>query len=896
METTSSGAPHHHRTPKLGEWYEINKSEAVRLISFDDLAWELDHPITAHHVAVSSFGGSIAITTRTPTTTAMQKDSDPSHTNSSCLQISMYNSMGYSLGSSASIFISSDDEDEHDVTGFYDYRGRTIATSQHIQNPLMCCSTGNGVAVVMANGRAASLECEESGEYRARVCDLPRVVGSLPPSCVACVTAQLSDTGYTHLLLTPTLSSIADDGTVVQVTFHSKPRAVDLAKRIAGGSVVRMSVSPDATNVAFITEDGSVYISDVAFKAISLLFNTETEAIPAQLFWCGNAAVAYLHLAQQFTTASPSAGDDDDDDIETTLTIFDPWNRDHCFSMELATDVFGVVECDGIRFLSEDTYQFLQVVPQEAHRMFQLGSTAPSAQLLSAFDEYALESATSVRLIRALTEDPEGLMVAIDDCVTSAGFEFDSKQQQRLLRVASFGKSFCGTYDTESFVGMSRRLRVLHAVRKPHVGMATSMQQFLTLEGDRFVQRLLDGSHFQLAHAICEQLGLRSERVLGGWAAAKLSSSADDRTVGTAIIDKFRHYSGLSYRKVAQLAHERKRTRLARMLLEAEPHASSQVEALLDIKEVDAALKKAIESSDPDLIFAVLAYMTGHRGASAVESLSSNSVSRSMLLEYCLACDSRRSLLAEYYRDHPEYNTHLAILQYLDEHDRFTRQLQKSIGSPPMWRTYQERKMTSIQGAELHAKDEHDGVLKERLLRLQSELIDEQTKHAEDLNDSKFLNASVTETLRLLWIHNRGDRAEALAKRWKVTEKALCWIKLRALAQLSDWPAIDKLAGKGTKVKPPISYDGFVHTLVSHGRLEQAKEYIPKVSNIEERMELYLVCDDWFGAAMDCRKTGELGILEQLRERAKGNARAMEQVDRGTAAKMETSPFASLFR
>lgn len=872
------------KTSRVGEWTEVSKTEMVRLAAFDDLAWELDSYLSSFHVAANAFGGPVALCSKDP-----EKGRE----------IALYNSMGYSLGSSASIYLSDsetlmfmcwNDAKDHLVVvlkdgavRFYNSKGQMVATPQQVVNPTMCCATGNGVAIVLDNKRAVCLDCEESGEYRARVTDLPKSTGTSPSALLA-IPSQLSDTGYCELFVAPKLGDVSEEGSIVRATFHSsKPRAVDLNKRISGGSIRCMALSPSASHISLITEDGSVHVCDAEFNDMQFLFNTETEIIPVQLVWCGNNALGYLHLARQF---------DQEIEVQTTLTIFDPWDRNNYFSTELSADVVLTQECDGIRILSEDTCQFLQVVLPEARRAFQLGSDAPAALLITAYDEYMSESAASVRIIRQLSEDTQALTAAINDCVATAGFEFDTDQQMRLMRIASFGKSFCPTYDTDNFVNMSRRLRVLHAVRKPLVGIAISTQQLLTLEGDRLSRRLVDGGHYQLAYRICEYLNIRVDHIMTSWASAKISSALDEKTIAAAIITKFKTCPGISFKKVAQLAHEVKKTRLAKILLEAETSASSQVETLLEIKEVDAALKKSIGSSDPDLVFVVLAHMIGNRGTSAVAQLISDPMSRDMLLAFCLACESRRDLLVEYYREHPEYNTFLALLQHLGEHDRLAKHLLKRNDG---WTMLQERKISTIQSAEQHAKREPDGALKERLLRLHMELIDEQTNFTNETKDTKFLNSSVSETLRLLWVHGKGERADLLSKRFHVNDKLYCWTKLRALAQIQDWPGIDKLAGAGTKQKPPIGYSPFVRTLVACQRQDQAKLLVPKIAKIEERMELYLLCDDWFGAAVDCKKNDELGILEQLRDRAKGNQKAMDQIEKGLSTRVETSAFSKFF-
>jgi hypothetical protein len=54
---------------------------------------------------------------------------------------------------------------------------------------------------------------------------------------------------------------------------------------------------------------------------------------------------------------------------------------------------------------------------------------------------------------------------AVDICVRAAGQEFDITRQKLLLRAASFGKSVIELYDSDDFVEMTEKLRVLNAVR-----------------------------------------------------------------------------------------------------------------------------------------------------------------------------------------------------------------------------------------------------------------------------------------------------------------------------------------------------------------------------------------------------------------------------------------------
>ena len=156
----------------------------------------------------------------------------------------------------------------------------------------------------------------------------------------------------------------------------------------------------------------------------------------------------------------------------------------------------------------------------------------------------------------------------------------------------------------------------------------------------------------------------------------------------------------------------------------------------------------------------------------------------------------------------------------------------------------------------------------------------------------------MADTIRLCFQHNFPDKAEVLKKRFNVPEKMFQWAQLRALCAIGDWPGVDKMGGLGaSRAKPAIGPVPFVKMLVEYKRPEHGRLFISKVQRIEERMELYLLCEAWQEAAADCKKNGEDGIIDQLRERARGNTRALELIERGVTMKpAESGGFASFFK
>lgn len=72
------------------------------------------------------------------------------------------------------------------------------------------------------------------------------------------------------------------------------------------------------------------------------------------------------------------------------------------------------------------------------------------------------------------------------------------------------------------------------------------------------------------------------------------------------IVAKLKDQSDVSCADVAVAAYAEGKASLATKLLEHEVRASKQVPLLLDMKQAELALVKAIESGDPDLVYAVL--------------------------------------------------------------------------------------------------------------------------------------------------------------------------------------------------------------------------------------------------------------------------------------------------
>lgn len=318
-----------------------------------------------------------------------------------------------------------------------------------------------------------------------------------------------------------------------------------------------------------------------------------------------------------------------------------------------------VSEIDGVRIVASDRHEFLQKVSDVSSRVFRPGSNDPAALLFEAAEQFSAKSSRADEGIRAIRSS---LPDAVDCCLRAAAYEWDLSWQKRLLKAASFGKSFIELYDPTAFVDMARTLRVLNAARNYQIGMPISYEQYTAAGPTALLSRLTAHNHHFLSLKIARFLHIRPDPILKHWARAKIARtrpplggsasaiSAAEEQLCEDIVHKFRIATSLnehvgelgapeddhiassqplsvadspavskgtssssrdrgasvSFAEVAWTAWKAGRGDLATRLLDHEARAIDQVPLLLNMREDKLALVKAIESGDTDLIYHVL--------------------------------------------------------------------------------------------------------------------------------------------------------------------------------------------------------------------------------------------------------------------------------------------------
>jgi hypothetical protein len=419
--------------------------------------------------------------------------------------------------------------------------------------------------------------------------------------------------------------------------------------------------------------------------------------------------------------------------------------------------------------------------------IFRIGSTSPASVLLDSVDLLEKKSPKADENIQHIRPS---LPEAVDACVKAAGHEFDIYWQKRLLKAASFGKSVLELYNSDEFVEMTEKLRVLKAVRDYQIGLPVSYDQYLRLTPEQLIERLVNRHEYLLAIRISEYLQIPADRVYVHWASQKVKvSSVDDEAVCSLIVQRLDGKPGISFELIAQAAYDEGRSRLATELLNHEPRAGKQVPLLLSMEEDEIALDKAIESGDDDLVHYVLLRLKTKLPLASFFRMINTRPMASALVETSAQGQDTELLKDLYYQDdRPIDGSNVLLSEALNE-------------------TGPQRKTERLHLATRLLSDSKDptAVLQQKMLSEASHLLKIQESLDKDLTDrSEFLGLSLNETIYRLLKTGYGKRAHRIQSELKMPEKTYWWLRLRALVAKRDWGELEEIS---KNKKSPIGWE-----------------------------------------------------------------------------------------
>ena len=334
---------------------------------------------------------------------------------------------------------------------------------------------------------------------------------------------------------------------------------------------------------------------------------------PLQLCWCGeDAIVATFPLDSGLLVLGPE-GD---------------WIK---YSYDAPVAIIPEIDC--VRVLSSSSQEMLQKVPDFVVSAFSIGSTDPVALLINASELLNPESYSSegVQTIKG-SEIAKGyqairdlrlenvLSKAVFDAIHAALSQFDSEEQQILLKAAVDGKLFLDAESnaaTKAFMKAYLKLRILNVVRHEGIGFTLTIGQLMKIGGvTGLCRRLVRFNHHFLAMKVLEtywnflpkkEIELIRKKIIHHWVLKYMKNSIKEGKTDVEIIERILEKTkkhpkldqmSVGFSSFSLLAFSLNRRELALHLLKSERSFKKKIICLFHFKEYEFCFQLAKFSPD----------------------------------------------------------------------------------------------------------------------------------------------------------------------------------------------------------------------------------------------------------------------------------------------------------
>mmetsp|Transcript_24810 Transcript_24810/g.83390 ORF Transcript_24810/g.83390 Transcript_24810/m.83390 type:complete len:854 (-) Transcript_24810:131-2692(-) len=627
-------------------------------------------------------------------------------------------------------------------------------------------------------------------------------------------------------------------------------------------AITAMTVAPNGRFLACFTANGTLSVMSTAFTTKVLDFDTSTTAEPLQMTWCGEDSVI-LHWRHFLLMVGPYG---------------------HWLKFPYDGPAHVVAEADCCRIVTKTSCEVLQRVPAAIEVIHRIGSTDASAMLYDAYEAFSSGDSKADANMRSL-DSQELLLGAMLTAISAAAAELDAAQQQKYLRVAAYGKSFCeaGTFPADDFVAAARKLRVLNTLRQSDPAMCLTCAQLDALQPATIIDRLVSRGKHALALSVAHYLGHATDRVALHWACAKIKKLSPTSMTDEALRDALRgKLSGhdVPYSQLASAAHAAGRRRLAQLLLEYEGDAAEQVKVLLGMEEYDAALHKATAALDVDVIYLVL--LSLERASFAAPDDFFKIVAR---------YKEPTALLVAYYRQHARLDrggaVHLHnLLVAVGSHapgvkttTQPTAQALVDAGHVAVREAYRaaamDRRTAKLREAAALFGQTKDAALEHRAAEEQLDLLRIQVELERNFGVRCFVDMSTAETVYNLVALAAAQPQNAvelhaaaaqLQRRFKLPEKQGAHLKLKALAASAQWPALRAYASDKKSSAASIGLAPFARACAAGAQPVADVEWYVDRLPVEERFAVCIELSLWRGAldaAVKLKSPNKLAEVQQ---------------------------------
>jgi len=511
----------------------------------------------------------------------------------------------------------------------------------------------------------------------------------------------------------------------------------------------------------------------------------------------------------------------------------------HWVRYDLDEVTYISAEHDGLRMVSGTNHAFLALVDASTSAIY--SPSAPGSLLVDAFHLFTRDDERAEEIVSVLrhpnNDDSCLLPQAIGQCTLAATTELSTRRQKELLSAASFGKTLTDEVDAKLFSRTIRILRVLNHLRR-HCAMSVTYQQFVRLSPFGLIERLLARGQHKLGWHVAEHLQLIEEnpnikdQIVSSWAAALIRQSRSDnhQSITTRIRNRTRQLGvSVNFIDIAKQAAECAQIELAYALIECEPRHRPRVELLLKIDATgERALKTALESHDPDLIYLCLLHIHQKTSPEGYEAVLKQYPQAAR--QYAIYC--RQNGKMSRFTSQRDETFHLAMVQLTQATSGETlataAKTFKTAGADFAARAIeQHRALLTAMGDEGHTK-------------------------------------STLGTLRQLL--NSGDfvRAEQIKKDMRFNEAHFARLKLNALGEQGAFGEIEKM---GKAKRPPCPFEHFIKVCIKAKRPDEAEKYLDRLQG-KQRIAGLLQMGRYVDAAGVANQSGDIDLVEKCYNQA----------------------------
>jgi len=445
------------------------------------------------------------------------------------------------------------------------------------------------------------------------------------------------------------------------------------------------------------------------------------------------------------------------------------------------------------------------------------------------------------------------------------------------------------------------------------------------------VARLVTARHHLLAYRISELLGVGGQAVLVAWAADKMAGgpTMSDAELKDAITAKLKLAPRPRFAAVAAHAQSLGRRSLAIKLLEEESSPGQQVPLLISLAKSSSsgissssgaphtgadeeddtlakALRKAVESGDPDLVYlALFAGYTSRPLPLFWNMIAGRAPARNLFIKYAKTKDPE--LLDTLF-------TTAHLLPEGAELSMYRAQASMGPGNKQTTTTAGGGRSSSgatagggatgfnrpddatinsfctrVNQAAQKFDKARDSSFQSKAAAELALLVREQAKLEKDTGQALFLGLSLTDTLRacIRLGHNRA--AAALRKQFSVPESRWYWLKLMSLCEAHDWEGLEEWAGE--RKASPIGWEPFLEKARQAGApRDYLARLIARLPDTPRKAEEYASIDYAREAAEVAAKLRDGDLLARLSAAVSANSPA------GLAIAQIRDRFQSTFR